>query len=344
MADEKAPSDKPSVDGVLYDVYGIGNPIMDVLVELSHEDLKLHPLKKGTFNLVTSGQLKAIQDFIKQSTLVPGGSVANTMALFSQLGGKAAFCGKVGRDRYAQLYNDEMMKVGVTTHLRDSDVMTGTALTFITPDKDRTFAVHLGAALHLKKEDIDIEAVKRSRYVHVAGYVLEDPNLREAALHALAAAKERGTKISIDCADPALIERCREDMLKIVTEYADIVFANEDEATALMGVEDPHVACNQLAKICEIAVVKLGKKGSLIRKGNEVACIDPFLVNAVDTTGAGDSYAAAFLFALSKGHDIETAGRLGSYIASRVVQTLGARLPEAPDVSHILDENKEEED
>ncbi|MFC1723557.1 adenosine kinase [Nanoarchaeota archaeon] len=321
----------------MHEVYGIGNPLMDVLVELDHPDLEEHKLEKGTFNLVDENRVLDIEEGISGAKIMPGGSVANTVAMFALLGGKAAFCGKVGDDETAVEYGKQMEEVGVKVHLRQADAATGRAITFITPDQDRTFAVHLGAALHLSKDDIDEEEIKNSKIVHVGGYVLEEPGLREAVLHALKIAKENGVRVSIDVADPALVRRCRDDMKQIVEEYADIVFANEEEAQELTGLEDPYEACNELAKTCQIAVVKMGKNGSVIRDGNEVASVDPVVVHAVDTTGAGDAYAAAFLFAITKGHDIEIAGNLGSHVSAKVVERIGARLPKAPEVGHIFE-------
>ena len=325
-----------------YELYGIGNPVMDVLAQVTDEELEGHKLVKGTFNLLSAERVRELHSAVKEPKLAPGGSVANSIALFAQLGGKAFFCGKVGTDQTAKDYKEAMQKIGVDTHLPPYELpltsMTGTNVNMITPDCERTMAVHLGSALQLKKEDVDIDALKKSKVLHVGGYVLEDPDLRSAVENAMIFAKANGIKISLDCADPALVERCKEDMQRIVKEYADIVFANEDEAKAITGEEDPYVACEKLSKQCEIAVVKMGKNGSVIRKGMEVAGIDPVSAEAVDTTGAGDAYAGAFLYAFMKSEDIVIAGNLASYMAAKVVETMGARLEEMPEYKHVLED------
>ncbi|MBW2968333.1 adenosine kinase [Candidatus Woesearchaeota archaeon] len=321
-----------------YDLYSIGNPLMDFLIEVDDAHLSSLGLAKGNFNLVDQAGLKEFESKLGAlpNQMAPGGSAANSMAIFSMLGGKGFFCGRVGKDNVALQYSAAMRAQGVNTHLAQSASMTGRAFSLITPDTERTMIVHLGAAVELSHADIDLEALKQSKMLYLTGYVLEDPNLRKAALHALDFAKQNDIRIAIDVADPGVVERAKEDLLQILAEFADIIFANDAEAMTLTGADSPGLALDKIATMCDIAVVKTGKEGSLIKQGDQTVHIEPNIVEAKDTTGAGDSYAGAFLFALSQGHDIEKAGKLASFISSKVVEQVGARLNTLPDVSHIL--------
>lgn len=322
-----------------YGLFAIGNALMDILVEVGDGELEQHPVTKGTMNLMDKEGITKVESKLqgKSTKAIPGGAAANAMAIFAQLGGKGVFCGCVGIDDTGNDYTEAMRELGLMTNFGSCYSMTGRAITFITPDCQRTFATHLGAALKLQKEHVDLGSLGNSRMLYLTGYVVDGSELTESALHALKYAKEKGIRIAFDIADPGVIERNRDNVINVVDNYADIVFANEDEAKALTGESDPHDALEALSKKCDIAVVKIGRRGSLIRKGSETYHINPYKVEAVDTTGAGDSYAGAFLYALSEGHDLETAGRLASYISAHVVKQVGARLEKIPEVSHILD-------
>ncbi|MBU0616071.1 MAG: adenosine kinase [Nanoarchaeota archaeon] len=314
-----------------YDVYGIGSALMDFLIEADEELLKQFNLIKGNMHLIDEQQSVEFMKKVKEYNMkiAPGGSSANTLAGISQLGGKVVFCGKVGDDENGYLYEKKTVESNIKSNISKGNVITGHTITFITPDSERTFATHLGAAMQLTKEDLFEEDIKDSKILHVEGYQLEDPNLRATTLHAMSIAKANNTKISIDLADPALVSRNKDDLKSIVTEYADIVFANEEEAKAFTG-KDGEAALIIIAKMAEIAIVKLGAKGSWIQKGPEKTFIAAHKVNAVDTTGAGDMFAAGFLYGYSKDMDLEQCGKIGSYIASLVVSQIGARLDTIP--------------
>jgi len=308
-----------------YDVYGIGSALMDFLIEADEELLKQFNLKKGNMHLIDEKAsielLKKIKEYNME--IAPGGSSANTLAGIALLGGKVVFCGKVGDDEHGHMYEKKMAK-NIKSNISKTNVLTGHAITFITKDSERTFATHLGAALHLKKEDIIEEDIKKSKILHIEGYQLEDKGLREASLHAMEIAKKHDTKVSIDLADPGLVERNKEDLMNIVKKYADIVFANENEAKAFTG-KDEEEALDEISKMVDIAIVKIGEKGSFIKK-DKIIRIPGFKVKAVDTTGAGDMFAAGFLYGLCKDYDLEKCGKIGAYVAAKVVEKIGARL------------------
>lgn len=311
-----------------YDVIGIGNALMDFLIEIDNDDLLEMDLKKGELHLIDEKKSKEILKRLEKYGVkkAPGGSSANTLAGIGVLGGKAIFTGKIGEDEHGEIYEQKTIEDGVYSKLsRHGSAMTGHAITFITPDLERTFAVHLGAAVMLRKEDIFEEDIKASKILHIEGYQLEDAGLREVALHAMEIAKKSEVKISIDLSDPGIIRRNLKDLRKVVEGYANIVFVNEHEAKEFTGLE-PEEALHEIAKLCEIAVVKLGEKGSLIKANNMVYRIPAYKVDVVNTNGAGDMYAAAILYGISKNMDIERAGRIGAYAASKVVSRVSARL------------------
>ncbi len=313
-----------------YDVIGIGNPLMDMLIQVDHGLLMELNLEKGAMHLVEHEQLLKIQERIKKEkvTLAPGGSVANTISGIAALGGSVVLCGRVGDEEHGAIYEQKVIEKGITSKLKKTKGLTGRAITFITPDSERTFATHLGVALTLAKEDLLDEDITSSKYLHLTAYELEDKNLRDTMLYAMDIAKKAGVKISIDIADPNLIRRNHADLLDIVKTYADVVFANEEEAKAFTQKE-AEAAASELAKLAEIAVVKLGAEGSLVQKGEHLIKIDPVKTKVVDTTGAGDMFAAGFLHALSHGQSLHTAGDLGSFMAARVISQIGARLDES---------------
>lgn len=310
-----------------YHVFGIGSALMDFLIEVEHNELLELDLKKGHFHLIDEEHSKKLLKKLEKYKVKtsPGGSSANTLYGVALLGGNVVFCGKVGKDKHGDIYEEKMLDGGVKHKIKRSEKITGHAITFITPDSERTFAVHLGASLHLEKADVFFNDLKQSSILHIEGYQLEDKNLRDVSLHAMQFAKKNNIKISIDIGDPGIVARNKKDIKNMIKKYADIVFANEHEAKALTGLE-PLEALNEIAKLTETAIVKTGKKGSYIKKGSTIHEIPGYKAKSVDTTGAGDMFAAGVLYGISKGHDLKVSGHMGSYFAAKVVEQIGARL------------------
>ncbi len=231
----------------------------------------------------------------------------------------------MGKDANGDIYETKMSESGVMPKLARSKVVTGHAITLITPDSERTFATHLGAALYLRKTDIILEDLKVSKILHVEGYQFEDRQLREVSVYALQFAKEHGAVISLDMGDPGIVIRNRATIREIVKEYADIVFANEEEAKALVGME-PLQALDSIAELSKIVVVKMGEYGSYVKQGDTRYKIPAYQTRVVDTTGAGDMFAAGFLYGICSTHDLRICGHIGSYFAAKVVEKVGARL------------------
>ncbi len=308
------------------DVIGLGNALMDFLVEIDEEHLLEMDLKKGEFHLVDAERTKEVLEKIKQSELkveiVPGGSAANTLKGVALLGGKAILCGKVGNDGHGEVYVQEISQMGVVPRLNKHGSTTGHAVTFITPDTERTFSVHLGAAVELYKEDVLEEDISKSKILHLEGYQLEGPT-KDTVLHAIELAKKHHTLVSIDLADPGVVRRNKDFFMELVKNYADIVFVNENEAKELLGLDNEEEAVKELGKFCQIAIVKIGKQGSLVYTNSVMTKVDGCPAKAIDTTGAGDSYAAGFLYGYCQGWGLLEAGKLGSLLAARVVEQVG---------------------
>ncbi len=312
-----------------HDVFGVGSALMDFLIEIGDNELLEMDLSKGEMHLIDEEKSRQILKKLENYSVktAPGGSSANTLAGVAVLGGKSVFCGKVGKDKHGEVYEQKSQDFGVCTRIKKHEQKpTGHSITFITPDSERTFATHLGAAMHLEKEDVFDDDIAKSKILHIEGYQLEDSKLRDTALHAIMIAKKNNTMVSIELADPGLVKRNLAELKKIVKEHADIVFANEKEAAEFTGKEKAMEALDEISKLCEIAVVKLGKEGSLIKSKGIVYVIPAFKTNAVDTTGAGDMYAAGVLFGIANNIPLERAGKIGSWAASKVVSQIGARL------------------
>jgi sugar/nucleoside kinase (ribokinase family) len=309
------------------DVIGLGSALMDFLVEVDDNSLLEFDLKKGEMHLVDQEKTKSVLKKIKEKELkievIPGGSSANTLKGIALLGGHVIFCGTIGKDDHGEIYEQEIENIGVNSKLTKVDQnLTGHAVTFITPDSERTFSTHLGAAIHLRPEHVLEEDIKKSQVLHLEGYQLEG-NGKETVMHAAKIAKKYNTLISIDLADPGLIRRNKELLTKFVGEYVDIVFMNEMEAKEFTGKEEKE-ALSEASKLSQITIVKLGASGSLISHQGEVFNFSAESASPVDTTGAGDSYAAGFLYGLTHNWPINKAGKLGSILAARVIEQKGA--------------------
>jgi sugar/nucleoside kinase (ribokinase family) len=308
----------------------LGNTIVDLLIEVDDNKLVEFNLKKGEFHLVDEDKskdiLKIIQDQQLSVQICPGGSAANTLRGLALLGGTAILCGKVGQDKHGEYYIQEVKKQGVNSKINTLPQTTGHAITFITPDAQRTFSVHLGAAIKLYKEDVIEEDIAKSKILHLEGYQVEGQT-KETLLHSITLAKKNNTLVSIDLADPGVIRR-NLDFLKELIKDADIVFLNETEAEAFTGTNNEVEAVKKLGEQVKIAIVKVGKDGSYIFHNNTLSKIPGFPANAIDTTGAGDTFAAGFLYGYCNGWDLDKSGRLGSLYASKIVEKIGVKLHE----------------
>jgi len=322
----------------MYDVTGISNTLVDVCVEVDDSFLEKHELKKGQFHMVDQDKFNAMQSELDQDAckIVPAGSVPNTLMGLKQMGCQTAEFSIVGNDTYGDLIKKDRKENNMGDYIARSELPTGTVLALITPDAERTFAVFLGAAPTLTEEQINEEVIKQSKIIHFTGYEFESPSMRTAIRKAIDIAKqEKNILISFDLADPGVVQRNLIDLKPFIEKNVDILFANEEEAMEFTGMP-ARDAVEEIGKIVAYAVVKEGSKGSFIKvaKTTELATIKAFKVEAKDTTGAGDMYAAGILYGIIKELPMQKAGTIASYAAAKVVEQIGARL-DSLDISNI---------
>ncbi|HJF80760.1 adenosine kinase [Phocaeicola plebeius] len=308
-------------------IIGMGNALVDVLVRIDDDSLleKLH-LPKGSMQLIQEDTLSEIRKYtsgmkIHRST---GGSAGNTVCALAALGANPGFIGKVGQDETGTFFGDTLRQRGVNALLATCDLPSGIASTFISTDGERTFGTYLGAAATLRAEDLSRKMFAGYNYLYIEGYLLQDHDLM---LRAVQLAKEEGLQVCLDMASYNVVEAERDFFDQLIVKYVDIVFANESEALAYTG-KAPHEALEEIASKCSIAVVKTGKEGSLVKKGTEVIQLLSCPVdNVLDTTGAGDFYAAGFMYGLTCGYSLEKCVQISTILATAVIQEVGTTLP-----------------
>jgi sugar/nucleoside kinase (ribokinase family) len=313
-----------------YDVFGIGSPLMDTLIYVDDFDLLDLKLKKGTMHLVDDSHIAFFKKVLSNKKTIEkaGGSVSNTIAGISNLGGKAFFNGKIGRDKLGFDYEMMMNHQGVVCDLKkDNFSNTGNVLALVTKDSERTFATYLGSAINFEKRDVNKAELLKSKILHLEGYMLEHSPQKEAAIYAMDIAKRNNIIVSVDLSDASLIKRNLNEFRKIVKKYVNILFLNEKEAEAFTGLNDPKKALIEASRYVNLAIVKIGKEGSMLKIRKRILIFKPFPSSKViDTTGAGDMYAAGILYAISNGLSLEEAGKIASYASTKVVEQIGARL------------------
>lgn len=307
-------------------ILGIGNALTDILAVLPDDSLLTkYNLPKGSMQHVDAKTGNKIWAELKEIGVqyVAGGSAANTISGTAIFGMPAAFIGKVGDDELGSLFRQEQQQNGIKSNLLIGSAASGRAMVFITaPNADRTFATYLGAALQLEPEDLKEEYFEGYDYLHLEGYLVQNQRLFRRAVEL---GKKAGMTISLDMASYNVVESNNAFLQDIVKNYIDIVFANETESKAFTHTE-PREALDIMATMCDIAVVKVGKDGSMVKRGDEYHFIEAWPANTIDATGAGDCYAAGFLYAHSLGMPLRTCGEVGSIIAAKVVEVIGTKV------------------
>ena len=306
-------------------ILGMGNALVDILIRLEdYELLKEFNLPKGSMQLVDQAFARKLEERANKAgiTKASGGSAANTIHGLAELSIETGYIGKVGNDSLGRFFKEDLEKAGIDPILFYGRYDTGRAVTLITPDSERTFAVYLGAAMEQTPDDISSELFKGFEYFHVEGYLVQNHELIETALKL---AKKHSIKTSLDLASYNVVEENIEFLKLLIPGYVDIIFANEDEANAFTG-KNPEEALTELSEITEIAVVKTGEKGSLIKKGEEFYKIGIIDADCVDTTGAGDLYAAGFLYGQIKELSLKESGELGALLSGKVIENIGAKI------------------
>ncbi len=308
-------------------IIGIGNALVDVLTQLENDDLLSElDLPKGSMQLVDAQRAAQIQEKSKDLSKqrASGGSAANTIHGLAKLGMETAFIGSVGKDETGNFFEEDLKNSNIRPVLFHTDSPSGIANGMISKDGERTFGTFLGAALDLSASQLKPEHFHGYDLLHVEGYLVQNHELLETILRL---GKENGLQISLDLASYNVVEENLEFLRNMVTKYVDIVFANEEEAKAFSG-SDPLQALEDLAGLTDIAVVKVGSKGSYVKQNDKIIVVEPIKANPIDTTGAGDLYASGFLYGWVNNLGFEKAGYIGSLLAGTVIEVMGAKFGE----------------
>lgn len=304
----------------------IGNALVDKVCLLENDAILTEEnLPKGSMQLINSEESKRLQQKLVnlQSQIATGGSAANTASGIANMGVHTSYIGMVGNDELGRFYEQDMQDNNISTHIfRNDEIATGLALALVSPDGERTFATHLGAAVTLSAENITSDLFSDFDYLHIEGYLISNNDLFNKILKC---GKQANCKISIDLASYNVVEENLE-YLRRVCKGVHIIFANEDEARAFSGKKDPEEALEFISQYSDIAVVKIGAKGSLISHEGMVYRISETQRNKIDTTGAGDLYAGGFLAALCGGKDFNQCGKWGSILAGNVIEIMGTKM------------------
>lgn len=315
-----------------YGVVAVGNALVDVLSQVSEdfiaEQNKTHGMEKGAMTLVEEDRAINLYEQMPQGIESSGGSAANTMAGFASFGGKGAFIGKVADDELGKVYKSDIQSLGVTfdTTPLILGASTGRCMILVTPDADRTMNTFLGASVELSPIDVDKELIASAKVTYLEGYLFDRDLAKAAFIAAAEAAHESGHRIALTLSDPFCVDRHRDDFLQLVEKHVDILFANEDEIKSLFQKDSFDEAVSAISKHVEIAAITRSEKGAVIINKDKHIKIDAIPVeNVIDTTGAGDQFAAGFLYGFTEGKSLEESGKLGAIAASEVISHMGAR-------------------
>lgn len=311
-----------------YDLVGIGNALVDIVAQADDAFLAEHDLAKGGMMLIDPDRAAFLYDKMGAATESSGGSCGNTMAGFASLGGAGAYIGKVRDDQFGDVFRHDMNAIGVsfTTPAATAGPATGNCLVMVTPDAQRTMSTFLGAAADLSIADIEPDVIKAAKVTYLEGYLFDPPAAQQAFVAAAEIAHDAGRKVAITLSDSFCVERHREAFRSLVEAHIDILFANETEILSLYQVDKFDDALQAARGHCEIACLTRSEKGSVVLSGEEVHVVDAEPVDSViDTTGAGDLFAAGFLYGYTHGHGLADSARIGGVAAAEVIGHYGAR-------------------
>jgi sugar/nucleoside kinase (ribokinase family) len=306
-------------------ILGLGNALVDILISLENDTfLTENALPKGSMQMIDSA---TAANLLSRTTGLPrgfasGGSAANTIHGLAQLGVATAYIGKTGDDEHGTFFRNDMLRAGIDPRLLKSSQNTGTAITFISPDSERTFGTYLGAAVELDASELQLADFIGFDFLHLEGYLAFNQDLTS---HIVKYAKQAGLRVSLDLASYNVVEANLAFLQDLVKSCVDVIFANEEEAKAFTG-QPPREALDTLAQFCDIAVVKVGREGSWVSDGKETWKVEAVPAKPVDTTGAGDLYASGFLYGLTQGMPLNACARIGSITAGKVIELVGAKI------------------
>jgi sugar/nucleoside kinase (ribokinase family) len=322
-----------------YDVYGIGNAIVDIITEVDHNFFTTNEVEKGVMTLVDEKRqqhlMKAID--MKRSKMSGGGSAGNTVVAVNQFGGKSFYSCLVAKDELGKFFLEDLKRNGVDTNLTHEQCPeghSGRCLVMTSPDAERTMNTFLGVSSFLSPEQLDVEAIKNSSYVYLEGYLVASPKGLEALKEAKKIAERNKVSAALTFSDPSMVKYFSTQMQEVVGASVDLLFCNEEEAMIYTGTNSVLEAREKLKEIAKRFAITLGANGALIYDGDTFIQIEPYKVKAIDTNGAGDMFSGAFMYAITHGHSYAEAGKLASLASSRVVSQFGPRLQ--PDQMKIV--------
>jgi sugar/nucleoside kinase (ribokinase family) len=311
-----------------FEVLGIGNALVDVISTVDDAFIEAHDFPHGATTMVDVDRVEAVYADLPPAQEISGGSCANTIAGLASFGSSVAFVGRVRDDQLGKVYTHDLRSLGVHFDVSPATAgpATGRCLVMVTPDAQRTQCTYLGASTFIGPEDVDPALIARAQITYLEGYLWDQPAAKEAILHAAASARDGRRLVSLTLSDPFCVDRHRSEFRTLVEREIDVLFANEAEISSLYEVSDFDDALQRVRRHCQVAALTRGERGSVVIAGNEVHVVDAYPVDRlVDTTGAGDQYAAGFLHGLTRGHDLATCGRLGAAAAAEVISHFGAR-------------------
>jgi sugar/nucleoside kinase (ribokinase family) len=324
-----------------YDVYGLGNALADIEFEITVDRLKELNVDKGVMTLIDADRQHEILEKLSDlpTKLSCGGSAANTAIAISQFGGRCFYSCKIANDETGKFYLEDLIRNGVDSNLLlhdRPDGVTGKCIVFVTPDADRTMNTHLGISADFSANELISEAIVKSEYLYIEGYLVTSPSGKAAAIRACEIARESGVKTSISLSDPNMADFFKDGLLEMIGSGLDFIFSNETEALKMANTLEFSDAIDYLKTLSKGFAITRGASGSLIFDGQEMLEIPPLKVKAIDTVGAGDMYAGAFLYGITNGMSFTEAGNLASRASARIVTSFGPRL-EASETRNLLE-------
>ncbi len=314
------------------DVVGIGNAIVDILSHAEEDFLQQHALTKGAMNLIDTDFADRLYAAMGPAVETSGGSCANTMAGVASCGGKAGYIGKVRNDTFGKIFTHDIRAIGVDfdTTMSIDGAPTARCLILVTPDAQRTMHTYLGACIELGPEDVDAEMVQSAAITYLEGYLWDPPRAKQAMLDSAKIAHDAGRTVALTLSDPFCVERHRDSFRGLIDDHVDVLFANEAEVISLYQAKDFDEAARAVRAHCKVAALTRSEKGSVVVSGDNIVAVPAEPVErVVDTTGAGDQYAAGFLYGLARGRSMADCARMGGIAAAEVIDHLGPR-PERP--------------
>ncbi|MCE7055609.1 adenosine kinase [Algoriphagus sp. AGSA1] len=314
-----------------YDVTGIGNALVDIEFKVTDQFFADNGVEKGLMTLVDEPSQNALMNVIDtvHAKMQCGGSAGNTVIAISQFGGKSYYSCKVANDEMGHFYMNDMKDAGVAHNLNENNLaegITGKCLVMVTEDAERTMNTFLGITQTYSIEDVNEAAIKDSKYLYIEGYLITSENGKEAMKYAKKVAEENGVKVALTFSDPAMVKYFKEPMNEVIGASVDLLFANEEEAMIFTGTDNLSDAREEMKKLAKRFVITQGKNGALIYDGDTFIDIEPYATAAIDTNGAGDMFAGAFMYGITNGHSYASSGKLASMASSKIVSQFGPRL------------------